>query len=190
MKKPSKCLLGLCFMVSREGVEPSTRWLRVSCSTNWANGPLTNGIPWDKERIILTFPCWCNKKIDLLIACWALNGELSYWCARRDSNARPLASEANALSSWATGAYQFSSLFSWYARQESNLRHPDSKSDALSSWATGACETSKNGRDGRTAVSPSRIGVSDGAWTRDHQGHNLVLYQLSYAHRDKSVMSE
>lgn len=26
------------------------------------------------------------------------------WCARRDSNARPLAPEANALSDWATGA--------------------------------------------------------------------------------------
>jgi len=23
-------------LVDREGLEPSTRWLRVSCSTNWA----------------------------------------------------------------------------------------------------------------------------------------------------------
>jgi hypothetical protein len=29
------------------------------------------------------------------------------------------------------------------------------------------------------------IGVSDGARTRGHKGHNLVLYQLSYAHRMK-----
>ena len=27
-----------------------------------------------------------------------------------------------------------------------------------------------------------KIGVSDGARTRGHKGHNLVLYQLSYAH--------
>jgi hypothetical protein len=30
-------------------------------------------------------------------------------------------------------------------------------------------------------------GVSDGARTRDPQDHNLVLYQLSYAHRDDNV---
>ncbi len=29
-----------------------------------------------------------------------------------------------------------------------------------------------------------KIGVSDGARTRGHKGHNLVLYQLSYAHRN------
>lgn len=29
---------------------------------------------------------------------------IPFWCARRDSNARPLAPEANALSDWATGA--------------------------------------------------------------------------------------
>ncbi len=27
-------------------------------------------------------------------------------------------------------------------------------------------------------------GVSDGARTRDFQGHNLTLYQLSYTHRE------
>ena len=26
-------------LVIPEGLEPATRWLRVSCSTNWANGP-------------------------------------------------------------------------------------------------------------------------------------------------------
>ena len=25
--------------VSREGIEPSTTWLKVKCSTNWASGP-------------------------------------------------------------------------------------------------------------------------------------------------------
>ena len=61
--------------------------------------------------------------------------------------------------------------FYWYARQDSNLRPTDSKSGALSSWATGAW-TQKNG-------------VSDGTWTRDIQGHNLVLYHLSYTHHMK-----
>ena len=26
------------FLVHQQGLEPGTRWLRVSCSTNWANG--------------------------------------------------------------------------------------------------------------------------------------------------------
>ena len=30
---------GVVNMVGRVGVEPTARWLRVSCSTNWANGP-------------------------------------------------------------------------------------------------------------------------------------------------------
>ena len=31
----------LFLLVSRDGFEPSTYWLKVSCSTNWANGPLS-----------------------------------------------------------------------------------------------------------------------------------------------------
>jgi hypothetical protein len=30
-------------------------------------------------------------------------------------------------------------------------------------------------------------GVSDGSRTRDPQNHNLMLYQLSYAHRIKNI---
>ena len=37
--------------MGREGLEPATRWLRVSCSTNWANGP------YQKYFIILALRC-------------------------------------------------------------------------------------------------------------------------------------
>ena len=37
-RKPAKPLY---LVVSRAGFEPATHWLKVSCSTNWANGPLS-----------------------------------------------------------------------------------------------------------------------------------------------------
>ena len=33
------------FLVHQQGLEPGTRWLRVSCSTNWANGANSFQVP-------------------------------------------------------------------------------------------------------------------------------------------------
>ena len=38
-------------MVDCEGLEPTARWLRVSCSTNWANSPLYSLLPGASCRI-------------------------------------------------------------------------------------------------------------------------------------------
>ena len=51
------------------------------------------------------------------------------------------------------------------------------------SYGRGICHI--NSETACTAVSLMKIGVSDGARTRGHKGHNLVLYQLSYAHHVK-----
>ena len=41
----------LILVVSRTGFEPVTHWLKVSCSTNWANGPL-NSYLGTAERLV------------------------------------------------------------------------------------------------------------------------------------------
>ena len=56
-------------MVGRTGIEPVARWLRVSCSTSWANDPHQGG--------------WSNTR---------------GWRAWQDLNLRHLAPEASALS--------------------------------------------------------------------------------------------
>ncbi len=43
----------------------------------------------------------------------------------------------------------------------------------------GACD----GAESKLARNRPKTGVSDGDRTRDNQGHNLVLYRLSYAHQ-------
>lgn len=43
-------------MVSHEGLEPSTLWLKVRCSTNWANGSLL------KRLVYLTIWKWCRQE--------------------------------------------------------------------------------------------------------------------------------
>src|ERR1700693_156239 len=57
------------------------------------------------------------------------------WCARRDSNARPLAPEANALSGLSYGR-KVSWQRTWGEWRDSNPRHPDPQSGALTSCAT------------------------------------------------------
>ncbi len=57
-------------LVGHVGFEPTTNWLRVNCSTNWANGPLksvfqlsgismTNADSW--RLTVLLHPCWKTK---------------------------------------------------------------------------------------------------------------------------------
>ena len=38
------------FVVHHRGLEPRTHWLRVSCSTNWANGAYKQAPGWAKTR--------------------------------------------------------------------------------------------------------------------------------------------
>jgi hypothetical protein len=55
------------------------------------------------------------------------------WCARRDSNAGPLAPEANALSGLSYGRMERPAKHFWGEWRGSNPRHPDPQSGALTS---------------------------------------------------------
>ena len=76
-------------MVHHHGLEPGTHWLRVSCSTNWANGALVihprfeRGTPWLKVTCsagwangsyfgrggrIWTYECWNQNPVPYRLA--------------------------------------------------------------------------------------------------------------------------
>ena len=82
-------------MVDCEGLEPTARWLRVSCSTNWANSPLcivsnhwralqdSNPRPADPKSAALSY--------------WAKNAVYILWGEWRDLNPQPPEPQSEAL---------------------------------------------------------------------------------------------
>ena len=59
--------------VSREGIEPSTTWLKVKCSTNWASGPFWQDAESSKPIITCQLFYWLD-----------FNGKSSYHWALTD----------------------------------------------------------------------------------------------------------
>ena len=45
------CTLWCIKMVHHQGLEPGTPWLRVRCSTNWANGASFIFVPWKLNKV-------------------------------------------------------------------------------------------------------------------------------------------
>ena len=41
--------------MTREGLEPSTHWLRVNCSTNWATESTLLVYVWNRHNVVLSF---------------------------------------------------------------------------------------------------------------------------------------
>lgn len=86
----------------------------------------------------------------------------------------------------------------WCPRHGSNVRPPVPETGALSTELRG--HVTGGGAHGTTrtcglilrrdALYPTELrglGVTDGARTRDLQGHILALYQLSYGHHDRHL---
>ena len=44
------CKYSMVFLVHHRGLEPRTHWLRVSCSTNWANGAKFGSPSWTRTN--------------------------------------------------------------------------------------------------------------------------------------------
>ena len=88
-------------MVIHKGLEPLTRWLRVSCSTNWANSPLfdchvTSGAP---GRIRTR----CLQIRSLSLCPDELRAQnLHCWGEWRDLNPQPPEPQSEALTNCAT----------------------------------------------------------------------------------------
>ena len=126
-----------------------------------------------------------------------------YWYARQDSNLRPTDSKSGALSSWATGAEFDPCMLTIFPHLYVTLKFQSSKylmyvcgwnfrvPWARKNWTTFKDQIKNkwlpNCIHSYSSHSYQKNGVSDGTWTRDFQGHNLVLYLLSYTHHKLSV---
>ena len=99
-------------MVEMTGIEPATPWMQIRCSPSWATSPCLFGIsdfksalrnPKSAIKVVAgtgfepaTFGLWAQR------ATWLLHPALKWW-AWVDSNYRPHAYQACALTNWATG---------------------------------------------------------------------------------------
>ena len=120
------------FLVDDQGLEPWAHWLRVSCSTNWANHPRLVV----HRRLELRTP-------GLKILCstnWA-NGPYSgryfvcmphRWLGWQDLNLRMPESKSGALTTWRHPNMEKNK---WGGQRESNSRPPGPQSGALTNWA-------------------------------------------------------
>ena len=142
-------------MVGRIGVEPITLWLRVRCSTNWANDPpffqkftFWSGkrdsnprpSPWQGDALPAElFPHLFSNSVIILPYLHIINQLLFkyiFWHAREDSNLWPSDSKSAALSSWATGASLSIFYKNWGEWRDLNPWPSGPQPDALTNWAT------------------------------------------------------
>ena len=90
--------LGVLTWVSHEGLEPSTLWLKVRCSTDWANGSYKwcrqedlNPQPTDYKSVALPIELHRHGK------CRLFHCVKKSWWRMTGSNRRPSACKADAL---------------------------------------------------------------------------------------------
>ena len=111
-------------MVGRTGVEPLARWLRVSCSTNWANGPPKREEIEKAHKLrsrCSSFSTYCLVRFEVLTACG-----LAWWTFWTSSNHKsenlvrltgfePVAPCSGGKCSihWATGAHVLRIMVFW-----------------------------------------------------------------------------
>ena len=84
------------------GVEPATSWMQIRRSANWATSPtsLVAGTGFEPA----TFGLWAQRATRLL------HPAIYFWWAWVDSNYRPHAYQACALTNWATGPHLVTNL--------------------------------------------------------------------------------
>ena len=169
-------------MVSHTGIEPVTPWLKVKCSTDWANGSYFGAGDEGRTRDIqlgrLTLYQLSYSRIIWL------------WCLGPDLNQRPLGYEPSALTSWAMDPYGVPEeirtpgprlrrpllyptelqahmvLLCWLVVSHTGI-------EPVTPWLKVMCSTDwANG---------SYSGAGDEGRTRDIQLGRLTLYQLSYS---------
>ena len=96
MPDSKKAPLGRFFtLVGRAGFEPATNWLKVNCSTNWANDPLRDyaaliiqdGGSCKMTRLRLALRAVANATLSFT---FYYRFHLSDWWVVQDSNLRPI----------------------------------------------------------------------------------------------------
>jgi hypothetical protein len=105
-------------MVSHTGLEPVTPWLKVRCSTNWANGSLQWLARLDSNQGMTE-----SKSVALPLG----YGPICSWWRGTDSNRRTLRERIYSPPRLATSL----PLQKWWLGTESNRRHEDFQSSAL-----------------------------------------------------------
>ena len=97
-KNPVTPLLRDSWLVTHEGFEPSTPWLKVRCSTNWASGSNMAGVVgFEPANAGVKVPCltpWLHPNV---IAC----ATAQKWGGIWDSNPWPPGPQPGTLTNWA-----------------------------------------------------------------------------------------
>ena len=141
-------------MVARLGFEPKTLWLKVKCSTDWANEPKYEWLPQVDSNYrnagvkVLCLTTWLRGNIygggtwiwtmepegtDLQSAAFDHFAIPPYitkeWCRQRESNSQPTDYKSVAL------PITLCRQKKWWAFTDSNRRPSACKADALTNWA-------------------------------------------------------
>ena len=139
--------------MSHEGLEPSTLWLKVKCSTNWANGSWLGYLDSNQGNDGVKVRCltaWRHPNIYLSGAereTWTLtSGTLDPKSSASANSAIP-------------------------ALIKKMVRH--TRFELVTTRLKVVCSTN---------WANDANGVTDEARTRDNQCHKLALYQLNYGH--------
>ena len=139
-------------MVSRTGIEPVTPWLRVRCSTSWANGPQESiGTPGGIRSFVSLRSL--QRQVRLRIRSVRL-----FESKKHRSTMSPL------YNSIVPNAQQY------FIGTPGGIRTPDLRIRSPSLYPA------------ELQAHILIIGVRNGDRTRDIRNHNPALYQLSYSH--------
>ena len=133
------------------GIEPTTGWLQISCSTIephqhlWCRGAESNHRHWDFQSHALP------TELPRHTYFFNWNKRKTIWRPETGSNRRPPAWQAGALTNWATGPYRLFSLKFWWAFTDLNRGPTGYEPVALTNWAKGPINLfATNGRGSET----------------------------------------
>ncbi len=115
------------------GIEPTTVWLQVRCSTiephqHWCRGAESNHRHWDFQSHALP------TELPRQNLFFLFEIDKTIWRPRTGSNRRPPAWQAGALTNWATGPWYKKH---WWAFTDLNRGPTGYEPVALTNWAKG-----------------------------------------------------